>query len=228
MAQRNLGSLASARRNRFRSRGLGAAATALAASGAADSASAAIIYDLNANTSNPNSLMLNGLPAAETELFSMNGMNGLNVGLRAPGGMGSSSTLDFSVLVVGMGMGAVRWLDEMNAGESVGAGLTYRGSSFLVRNDTDHPTWLANQTHYAGFRFDPGGGEPTYYGWMHVQFSADGQNATLLEWAYDDTGAPIEVASIAEPGLALLLGLGFAGIAAHWKWRGFAALRSTD
>ena len=102
--------------------------------------------------------------------------------------------------------------------------LAYAPEAFLVVVDVVSPGWSAGSTGYAGFNFDVGG--TTLYGWMQVEFDVDGLGFTVLQWAYDDTGAPISVSDSPEPSTGILLGLGLAGIAAVVRKRRRTRLRA--
>ncbi len=71
-------------------------------------------------------------------------------------------------------------------------------------------------TSYLGFQFNPSG-SLTLYGWAEVTFTADNQGSiTVHRWAYDDSGAAIQVGAVPEPAAAAtglgLLALGAAGL----------------
>ncbi len=85
--------------------------------------------------------------------------------------------------------------------------------------------WDANDvTGYFGFRFNLEVDSPnatagtTVYGWAQVE-RVSPSSGRLLQWAYDDSGAPIQVGVVPEPGTLSLLALGAAGIAALRKRR---------
>lgn len=66
---------------------------------------------------------------------------------------------------------------------------------------------------YLGFKFEPTGGGGPYYGWMRMILTMGTAGAQVLDWAYDNTGAPIVVGitSVPEPGPTAAVALGIAG-----------------
>ena len=210
-------------RNRFRSRSLCAAAATLTASGAAAPASAAIIFDLGVSYSPNDVFDLTGDAASTIELFTDTGMAGdLELGLEAGGGM--MATVEFSF--VDLGMGSPDYLTLHSPSQTVGGSLAFSDQVFLVKDGVPNPDWELGTTGYAGFTFDLGSGP--LYGWMQIQFDAGGTDFTVLQWAYDDTGAPLTVAFVPEPSVVILLGLGVAALAAAWKRGGGGAHDAAD
>ena len=194
--------------NRFRTRSLHVAAWGLAASAVPQSAAAAIISDIAVNQSPNSSFSFNGTtPEGDLDLVSMTGAMGFDLKLEAPGGM-NPSTVELAISP----SGGDDWLSLLGLGDTVDGSLTFGGSGFLVRHDTDSPVWAAGTTGYAGFTFNPDG--TPLYGWIQVEFDLSGTDFTVLQWAYDDTGAPIAAGQMPEPSTAILLGLGLAGLAA--------------
>lgn len=204
------------RKNRFRSRGLAVAATAVTA-GLADSATAAIISDLTSTYSPPDSLFLNGLAEGEIELHI--GMGGDDVSLKIPGGMNPVSTVEFSIFSADADGMPADFLTLLNPGDTVDVGLTFESQGALSKKAVKNPDWDPGVTGYAGFTFDPGTG--SVFGWLEVEFDISGADFTVLGWAYDDTGAPIDIPVLLapEPSTALLVGLGLAGLAAGLRRR---------
>lgn len=73
----------------------------------------------------------------------------------------------------------------------------------------------AGSTGFLGFRFtenSSGNSSQTYYAWARLQPGLSG-NGQLLDWAYDDSGAPLAAGTIPEPDGLGLLALGAAGLA---------------
>ncbi len=102
-------------------------------------------------------------------------------------------------------------IDNLTFGTVVGPGSVYAtdfgGSSAHI------PTTFANGDQgYIGFEFEIAG-PTTAYGWARVTFQNDNTPGVIHEWAYEDTGAPIEVGAIPEPSLALLTSIGLAALA---------------
>jgi hypothetical protein len=83
--------------------------------------------------------------------------------------------------------------------------------------------WQTNNVaHYFGFSFQlETVGNPTVYGWAEVE-RLDEESGRLLGWAYEDSGAPIQVSDtgtpIPEASPLALFALGAAGILAY-RWR---------
>jgi len=75
----------------------------------------------------------------------------------------------------------------------------------------------SGQTGYLGFRFDPDDvpGVQTWYGWFRMSAAANGtSDGSVLDWAYDNTGAGLKVGVVPEPSAISLLALGTAGMMA--------------
>jgi hypothetical protein len=78
-------------------------------------------------------------------------------------------------------------------------------------------------TGIVGFRFDPDSvpGVQTWFGWFRVtpgtnsNVAGQGTNGTIVDWAYDDTGAGIAAGAVPEPGSLALLAMGLAGVASR-------------
>ena len=139
--------------NRFRTRSLHVAAWGLAASAVPQNAAAAIISDIAVNQSPNSSFSFNGTtPEGDLDLVSMTGGMGFDLKLEAPGGM-NPSTVELAISP----SGGDDWLSLLGLGDTVDGSLTFGGSGFLVRHDTDSPVWAAGTTGYAGFTFNPDG-----------------------------------------------------------------------
>ena len=87
-----------------------------------------------------------------------------------------------------------------NAGSSLpllGLGATIGEGGFFTA-DSRSVQWAGGSNGYFGFRFNPTGAT-NLYGWGRLSISGNGQIMKLLDWAYEDTGAPILAGATAVP-----------------------------
>jgi len=66
--------------------------------------------------------------------------------------------------------------------------------------------WSTGSTGYFGFRFNPSGSQ-SLYGWGQLSISANGDTMTLVDYAYDNSGASIltgATTAVPEPSVSLL------------------------
>jgi hypothetical protein len=181
------------------------------AAGGAQPASATIITGTGLSYQAGDSFSLTGSATDQIDLFASFSMGGeLNLGLDAPGGMGSGSTVEFA----SFGTGMSSFLELLAPGDTVDGSLTFWNTpSHLVEDDVVNSSWPAGTTGYAGFSFDLSGS--TVYGYLRIEFDAGGNDFTVLSWAYEDSGAPIEVL---EPTAVALFGLGALGLVLAGRW----------
>jgi len=125
---------------------------------------------------------------------------------------------------------AVKAASGLHLGPSLGStpflphGVYHNHAYFTGSGD---PFYLAAGRNYVGFRFKVGA--QTDYGWANITLNPSSNPAlssiTFHNWAYDNTGAAIDIPSIPVPepaqsatGLGLLA-LGAAGVAAYKRHR---------
>ena len=65
---------------------------------------------------------------------------------------------------------------------------------------------------YLGFKLTTNSALGPYYGWMRLNLTNNTPGALVKDWAYDDSGAGILAGAVPEPGAALLLLTGGAGL----------------
>jgi hypothetical protein len=101
-------------------------------------------------------------------------------------------------------------ISRLEAGAIVDSSSGYynleAGSSSHIGSSPDQFT--SGSEGYLGFRLTENDGDGAYYGWMRVIFSNDGNSGTIIDWAYDNTGAPITVGVVPESSGIMLGGLG--------------------
>ena len=94
--------------------------------------------------------------------------------------------------------------DGLGEGDSFVTGFS--GSSDHM-DGTGSGEFVAGMESYIGFRLDDGA-SGVYYGWMRVTLRDDGSVGTLHDWAWDTSGAAIQVGQIPEPSVILLSAVG--------------------
>jgi hypothetical protein len=182
----------------------------------AETASATIIMDLSANASLADgSFSVDGTTNGQVDFIAMSNMGAMgttiwDLALEATPGamMAPGSTLELYTTAAGMDNDLVL----MTTGQTVDGSLAYAGDAMLMDGGVPSAGWVAGSTGYAGFTFDDGG--TTVFGWLQIELGASFDDFTVLQWAYEDSGAPIAVAMIPEPSTAILLGLGLVGLTA--------------
>jgi len=104
---------------------------------------------------------------------------------------------------------------KLNSSVSVDSGSLFSSAAnpnVITRNfngitfTTTTGNWSTGSTGYFGFRFNPSGSQ-TLYGWGQLSISANGQTMTLVDYAYDDSGAAIltgATTAVPEPSVSLL------------------------
>lgn len=125
------------------------------------------------------------------------------------GGQGFGNSENFQPVRQSFGVGSP--IIRLDAGAVVDGSLTYfnleAGSDSHIGNSANQ--FVSGSEGYLGFRFTENAGDGPYYGWMRVIFANDGSSGTIIDWAYDNTGAPIAVgAMVPEPSAVMLGGLG--------------------
>ncbi|MDM8564648.1 hypothetical protein QUF74_03250 [Candidatus Halobeggiatoa sp. HSG11] len=132
-----------------------------------------------------------------------------------------------SVLAVPTGSG--KYASNLGKGDMVGTALSFKGCpGFFVSNGAGN--FVDNSTGYLGVKFNGANGIPgTQYAWIKTKFSyaTDPRVITIIDWAYDDSGAAIRVGDTgavaadlpAELSMLNLLGLGAIGLAAFRRRR---------
>lgn len=120
-------------------------------------------------------------------------------------------------------VGADTAILRLDPGAVVDVSLNYfnaaAGSSAHMGNGAGQ--FASGTEGYLGFSFTENDGNGPYYGWMRVVFSNAGGTGTIVDWAYDNTGAPISVGVVPEPSAMMLGGIG--ALALAFRRRGIRA-----
>ena len=136
---------------------------------------------------------------------------------------GSGSTLTFFTSATAghvnnvVGVGTL--ISALTAGTLIGSGSTYATTGVTSTTGTAFQT--TQNTAYVGVSFqNEANANLVTYGWALLSTSATaGFPATLIGYAYEDTGADILAGAIPEPSTAALLGVMAAGALGIRAWR---------
>lgn len=116
------------------------------------------------------------------------------------GGIQAIDSNRFAVVTAGSEVG------RLEAGVQIGPDLGYASSGNFYTGTISFPspfpnlsgTWVSQGDGYFGFSFDYNG--TTAFGWAYFRPQSPSQYAaTITEWAFDDTGAPIVTGMTAVP-----------------------------
>ncbi len=142
--------------------------------------------------------------------------------------VGGDDTGSIGIGVIALGIvGEIDVISALQNTQEVNAGLSFLNVGFFFNSTTSLSKGAWNENGfvgYFGFRFTLDDASPnaavgtTVYGWAQVE-RVSPSSGRLLQWAYEDSGAPIQVGAVPEPGTLSLLALGAAGIAALRKRR---------
>lgn len=92
---------------------------------------------------------------------------------------------------------------EFSAGQEIESGADFGTYGDLL----DNSSFDTSMGQYAGVRLDD-----TNYGWVQLSFDSVNNTVTVYDFAYDNSGAPIDAGAIPEPGTMAFMAL--AGTAA--------------
>jgi hypothetical protein len=95
-------------------------------------------------------------------------------------------------------------------GDLIGPSGTWSGAGWS--GDSGIAT---GSTGYIGFSFDPDDvpGAQEYYGWFQMHVGNNNTiNGSVIDWAYENTGAPIATGMVPEPSSFAILAMGAAGL----------------
>lgn len=88
-------------------------------------------------------------------------------------------------------------------GSSISVDSNSMFSSAVAANIAPGAVWTSDSTGYFGFQFNPSGSK-NLYGWGQLSISSDRKTMTLVDYAYENSGASILTAAVPEPSVSLL------------------------
>ena len=122
------------------------------------------------------------------------------------GGEGIGSNL--SLKPVKTGSGNLDPIINQTAGTTIDLnsefyGGDFSGSSTHIGSDINQ--FESGAKGYFGFQFTPNGTMNTWFGWMHTTLDNTGGTGIIHDWAWEDSGAAIQVDAIPEPAVLSLM-----------------------
>jgi hypothetical protein len=201
---------------------------AMVASAPLKTADAAVVYSGIVNIANT------ALTAGATTNIVIDGVTPFALsGIFFAKGSGGSTTDSLQTFSAGFAFisetANVAHVDKLGAGVNVDASDSYSNSaSGLVSKSDGSGPWLSSTDGYFGFEFNPTGSQVDY-GWGQITTSAFSNTMTLVDYAYDDSGAAIlsgqtlGASPVPEPGTATLVASALGVVAFFRRRRGGAA-----
>jgi len=106
------------------------------------------------------------------------------------------------------GTGALNQVVRFNPGDTIDSSLNFSagtgGSSDHIGANANQ--FISGEPAYIGFKFTTNPNAGPYYGWMRVELTDNTSGGEITDWAYDDTGAGIEIpGNVPEPRRAMLI-----------------------
>ncbi len=169
---------------------------------AADHADAAIVYSGEMNISIPTDfdgvfIDLDGMTSGNTPIAGWD----INPFF---GGSVISTSVDFHP--VAESVVSTASILRLDAGTEVNGALTFAaspgGSSTHMGPGTNQ--FVEGVESYIGFSFTTNDSSGPYFGWMRLEVTANNPGGVVRDWAFDDSGDPIEVGVIPEPSALFL------------------------
>ncbi len=181
--------------SRFRSGGLtrSLVTAAVLAGPAVMTAQAEIIYSGGQNRSS-GSINIDNAGEAEFSLVSSSTVSKAGTFYTHSLSIAAASSFDFGATTVQLPGGSTAMnLSLLGASSSIGAGRTFSLLSTAPIAATGSLSgWPGGTGGYFGFRFNPSGSQ-VLYGWGYLRLSSGLSSMTLVDWAYEDSGAAIVV-----------------------------------
>jgi hypothetical protein len=220
--------------------GCAAAATLAAVAGQAEHADAAIVYSGVQNIA-----LTNGAPGIYINLVTKASTSAPNSGWDINPYVNAGSSTFFGMYLPAVTTKLVKSsaagaggadVAKLPAGATIDSTSTFIGqpAQFGFMNNATVGDWTGTGLGYMGLQFrEPGvNGGATMYGWVQISKAIAGEppatgptGITFVDWAYDDTGAPIAAGNVPEPSSLALLAAGAIGLLVR---RGRAKLRRAD
>ena len=212
------------RTSRLRKSGLSRALVGAAAVGSTGSAlmtaNAAVIYSGPQNLST-NALLGRDPPSADTEMVNIDASGDFEFVMVSFSGKGPATHVLSSSAGEKISSGLNNpfhggaYIGNLSAGATIGPGGPFASGWDVFTDEVYSGEWPAGSNGFIGFKFNPTGSQDLY-GWGKVTLSPDNSILTLVDWAYENTGATIHAGDIPEPSTFVLLG---ASMIAAAVWR---------